>query len=136
MMLFYVMRNAILPFFVGLVLAYIMMPLISWAEKRFPGWFRFQQTRRVLLILFICFVILLFIAMFSCFGIIAVTNAPVVLANNTQSYITAAFNGIQRWTAELQRQFHPEIQQQLNATLAEAAVTVVICHHASATHER
>jgi len=35
--LLWVLRSVLLPFIVGFILAYLMLPIIRWVEKRLPG---------------------------------------------------------------------------------------------------
>lgn len=51
-LLIYYLRNALLPFIVGIALAYILEPIVSWLERHIPILNSRPDTKRVILILF------------------------------------------------------------------------------------
>jgi predicted PurR-regulated permease PerM len=51
-------RGALLPFIIGLVLAYLMLPGVNWLAKRLPPRHKWKDARRVIAIL-IAFIITL-----------------------------------------------------------------------------
>src|SRR3989338_1088603 len=73
--LLYVLRSAVLPFVTGLVLAYLLVPVISWIEQRLPYPGRWQQTKRVSLIILIYLVILGVVGIFAFFIITTIANS-------------------------------------------------------------
>jgi predicted PurR-regulated permease PerM len=48
--LLWVLISVLLPFIVGFILAYLLLPIIRWIEKRLPGVGKKQQLKRVSLI--------------------------------------------------------------------------------------
>jgi predicted PurR-regulated permease PerM len=87
----------LLPFAVGLVLAYLLMPMIWWLEKKLPPRYKWPGFRRVISVL-IAF--LLLIAILGGFGYIvvdAVSDATVTLIKNAPAIIANSIYQVQQW---------------------------------------
>lgn len=109
--LLYALRSAILPFATGLVLAYLLLPLISWIEQRLPAKDRWQQSKRVSLIIIIFIVMLAIVGVLSYFLISAIVNALYVLINYAPQFIARGLWELEH-VAELFRQQFPIAAQQ------------------------
>lgn len=120
----YVLRSALLPFVVGLLIAYLLLPLIHWIECRLPRQGRWRGAKRVFLILVIFLVFLGLLTLLSYYIATAVIEAFWVLINNAPQYITQAVQGLQSWLEGLRERFPPEIQYQVDEFLTEAGVAV------------
>jgi len=122
--LLYALRSAIFPFVLGLVLAYLLLPLISWVERKLPRQGKWLQTKRVSLIILAYIIILGLVGFFSFFLITAVVNAFLVLIHNAPQYISAGLLALQEWTEALRQQFPPEMQQQVDQLILSAGEAV------------
>ena len=122
--LLYALRSALLPFASGLVLAYLLLPVISWIERKLPGQGKWQQTKRVSLIIFFFIIILALVAALSYYIATAVINAFLVLVNNAPQYIARGLYQLQQWAELFRQQFPPEVQQQVNELLLDAGAAV------------
>ncbi len=120
----YALRSALFPFAVGLVLAYLSLPVISWVEKRLPFRGRLQQTKRVTLIIVIYLISLVLVVLLSFYLFTAVINAFLVLINNAPQYISRGLYELQQWAEALRQQFPPEIQYQVDKWFLDAGVAV------------
>jgi predicted PurR-regulated permease PerM len=120
----YLLRLAIFPFAIGLVLAYLLMPIVSWLEKKMPRQGSHPGLKRVLSILLVFFVLLSLIAVFSYFIVSAVIDASVVLAESAPYFIGKSLYQITEWLEGLRQQFPPEIRQEVDRALLEAGVAV------------
>ena len=60
----YALRSVLFPFVFGLVLAYLVLPLIKWAEKRLPHPGRWPEAKRITLILVIFIIVLGLVGLF------------------------------------------------------------------------
>jgi predicted PurR-regulated permease PerM len=118
--LLYALRSAIFPFVIGLVLAYLILPVISWVEKRLPRPGRWQQTKRVSLIILTFIVILGLVGFLSFYIVTAVISAFSALVQNANLYISAGLATLQDWAEFLRQQFPPEMQQQVDAIILDA----------------
>lgn len=122
--LLYALRSAILPFIFGLVLAYLFLPVISWAERKLPRQGKWFQTKRVSLIVLIFIILLGLVGALSYYVVTAVIQAFLVLVENAPAYISWALLRLQEWAEGLRQQFPPEMQQHVNEFLVDAAVAL------------
>lgn len=120
----YALRSALFPFIVGLILAYLSLPVISWVEKKLPFRGRLQQTKRVTLIIFIYLILLALVALLSFYLFTAAINAFLILINNAPQYISRSLYELQQWSEALRQQFPPEIQYQVDKWLLDAGTAV------------
>jgi predicted PurR-regulated permease PerM len=86
----YALRTVLLPFFLGFLMAYLLMPLISWIEKPLPHQGRWLEAKRASIILLFYLVILTVIGViaFVLFGV--VSNAFATLVENAPQYYVGA----------------------------------------------
>ena len=120
----YLLRTAIFPFVLGLVLAYLLLPVISWLERRLPRPGRWPEFKRVFSIIIVFLVLLSLIAVFSYFIVTAVINASLLLAESAPYFIGKSLHQIQEWLEIIRQQFPPEIRQEVDKTLLEAGVAL------------
>ncbi len=120
----YVLRSAIFPFFSGLVLAYLLLPAISWIESKLPRQDKWHQTKRVSIIILIYIITLGLVALLSFYLVTAVVNSFAVILNNAPQYIARSLYQLQQWAEVIRQQFPPEIQYQINEFLMDAGVAV------------
>jgi len=118
--LLYALRSALLPFASGLVLAYLLLPVISWIERRLPGQGKWQQTKRVSLIILSFIIMLAVVAALSYYIVTTVINAFLVIINNAPQYIARGLYQLQQWAELFRQQFPPEVQQQINKIILDA----------------
>lgn len=120
----YLLRIAIFPFVLGLVLAYLLLPVISWLEKRFPRQGSWLGFKRVFSILIVFIVLLSLVAAFSYFIVTAVIDASLVLAESAPHLIGQSLYQIQQWLEIVRQQFPPEIRQEVDKALLEAGIAL------------
>jgi len=120
----YLLRAAILPFAVGLVLAYLLVPVVSWLERKLPrqgSWLGFKRVFSTL----VAFMVLIgLVGGFSYFIVTAVVDASMVLLHNAPYFIGQSLYQIQEWLEGLRQLFPPEIRQEVDKTLLEAGVAL------------
>ncbi len=117
--LFYVLRSAILPFAFGLILAYILIPAISWAERKLPRQGEWRQAKRIFLIILIYIIILGLVGVLSYYVVTTVVHAIMILLENAPDYIYAGLFALREWSEVLRQQFPPEMQQQVDKFLLD-----------------
>ena len=118
--LLYALRSAILPFLFGLVIAYLLLPVISWVEKRLPRQGKWLQTKRVSLIILTYIIILGLVSFFSYFIVTAVIKAFSILVQNANLYISWSLLRLQELIEVFRRQFPPEMQQEIDNLILSA----------------
>jgi len=122
--LLYALRSAIVPFVFGLVLVYLLLPIISWAERNLPLQGRWRRTKRVALIVVSFIVILGLVGFFSYYVVAEVIKAFVVLVEDAPDYISQGLLTLQEWTENLRQQFPAEMQQQVDQFILNAGTAL------------
>ena len=122
--LFYALRSAVLPFAVGLALAYLLMPAVSWIEQKLPRKGKWTRTKRVSAILIIFIVILGLLGFFSYVLVTAVVKASLVILNNAPQYVSRSLFQLREWAEFIRQQFPPEMQQPVDQFLLDAGSAI------------
>jgi len=120
----YLLRTVIFPFALGLVLAYLLSPIITWLEARFPRPGKWPGFKRVLSILIVFFVLLALLAVFFYVIAIAVIDASLSLAIGAPYFISQSLYQITEWLEIIREQFPPEIRSEVDRALLEAGVAL------------
>jgi len=120
----YLLRTAIFPFILGLIFVYLLMPVVSWLERKLPRPGDWPQFKRVFSILVVFIVLLTLVAAFSYFIVTAIIDASLVLAESAPYFIGKSLYQIQEWLEGLRQQFPPEIRQEVDRALLEAGVAL------------
>ena len=116
----YAMRMAVIPFVVGLALAYILIPFISWAETHLPRPGRQMRLKRVSLVIF-CFLVIIalmgtFIYVFST----ALVNSFQSLLVIAPSFLTQSFGQVESWLDNFISSLPADISSQIEGILINA----------------
>ncbi|MFH1002869.1 MAG: AI-2E family transporter [Chloroflexota bacterium] len=122
--LLYVLRVALFPFILGLMLAYLLLPVIKWLEAKLPYPGRWQQAKRVALILLIFIAFLGLVVALSFSVASAATDAFSSLIQNAPQYISAGLITLQQWAGSLREQLPPQMQAELDNLLLDAGTLV------------
>ena len=122
--LLYALRSAIVPFVLGWVLAQLFLPVIFWIEKKLPGKDKWQQTKRVCLVILAFFIILALIGFLSFVVITAVVSAFSVLVQNAPQYIAGGLLTLGEWAEALRQQFPPEMRERVDKFVLDAGIAV------------
>lgn len=122
--LLYWLRIFLLPFGLGLLLAYLLHPLVLWLERHLPPRRRWPGFRRVMAVI-ICFLLLLVILAGFLYSIItAVVDAVFVLVESTPAFIGQTIVRVQTWIDNLINSLPISIREGLSSTLVSGGVNV------------
>lgn len=121
----YALRTVLLPFFLGFLMAYLLMPLISWIEKRLPHQGRWLEAKRASIILLFYLAILAIIGAiaFVLFGL--VSNAFATLVENAPQYYVGAVERLQQWTEALRQMFPEQIRDRVDSYVLQIGDAMV-----------
>ena len=122
--LIYALRSAILPFAIGLALAYLLMPAVLWIEKKLPRKGKWTRTKRISTISIIFVAILILIGFFSYVLVTAVVEASLVILNNAPQYISRSLFQLREWAEFIRQQSPPEMQQQVDQFLLDVGAAI------------
>lgn len=124
MWLVYLLRMAILPFILGLVIAYVLMPIVSWLEKRLPSpkdWFQFRRISAILIV----FVVLTgLIGAFSYYIVTLVIDISPLLLEHAPYFFAQSTLRIQEWLEVLRQQLPLEMRQEIDKALVDAGIAL------------
>jgi predicted PurR-regulated permease PerM len=121
------LRSVFLPFVVGFILAYMLLPIIRWVEKRLNGKGKKQKHKQLIRISIILIVYLLSLAVIGLivFYVIAVMGKSLLsMAQNITQIIPNGLDTITNWLKSLPILSSPSIQQQIDVYSAKAGVAV------------
>ena len=93
----YLLRIVVLPFAVGLILAYLMMPIIWWLEKKLPPRHKWPGFRRIIAVLITFLLLLAILGAFGYVVVTAVVDATVRLIENAPAIIANSIYRVQQW---------------------------------------
>ena len=126
------LRTILLPFILGLLLAYLFRPIVVFLEKRFPVHPKKQRTRRIIIIIGIFIVGIAVLAVISTLIASTVINSGQQLLNNATSTIESAVNAVTNWLASLKANMPDAVRVRIDdilnnggSSLAGAVQTVI-----------
>ena len=122
--LLWVLRSVFLPFLVGFILAYLLLPIIRWVEKRLPGAGKKQQLKRVSIIVVIYLLSLAVIGLIVFYIITVMGKSLLSMAQDAPQIIPNGLAAITKWLKSLPILSPPSIQQQIDMYSAQAGVAV------------
>lgn len=114
----------ILPFAIGLVLAYLIRPVAQWLENHLPPKNKWQGFRRILSV-FICFLMLLIlIGGFLYIVTTAFIDASLTLVDRAPQFFGSSFYQIQLWFENIIDKLPLEIQQSIGDEVSNAGFNI------------
>ncbi|MBN1369137.1 MAG: AI-2E family transporter [Dehalococcoidaceae bacterium] len=125
--MFWVLRSVLLPFMVGFILAYVLLPIIRWIEKRLPGAGKkpkLKQLKRVTIILVIYLVFLAAIGLTIFYAITVVGKSLMSMAEDAPDLIPGGLDAVAAWLKALPIFSPPSAQAQIDAYSAKAGVAL------------
>jgi predicted PurR-regulated permease PerM len=125
--LIWTLRNVLLPFIVGLILAYLLLPVIRWVEKRLlkpnekP---KIKQLKRIaiILIIYLLSIIIIGLAVFYIFTI--ASKAIGNLLQNAPQTIPDGLAAITNWLKSLKILSNPTMQQNIDEYITKAGAAL------------
>jgi predicted PurR-regulated permease PerM len=112
------------PFLFGLVLAYLLLPLIKWSEIKLPYPGRWPQAKRIILILLIFVIILGLFGLFAFFIVTALIESFSVLLVNAPQYFTGGLSTLNAWLETIRDRLPVDAQLQLDDYISNLGTTL------------
>jgi predicted PurR-regulated permease PerM len=110
-LLVYILRSVLLPFICGLVLAYLLYPIVSWLERKLPVKSRWLSARRASLIAGLFIVILVVVGVLAFYIATGVASSFSLLIKNAPQYFSEGLQTLRGWFESFQRWLPPEVHQ-------------------------
>ena len=120
----YALRTVMFPFLVGLLLAYITLPMISWVQARLPTRY-WLNAKRFFAIAIVYALIVLALGVLIFFVFSAIINALYALTQNSSEYFSAAFSTLNQWTESLRQIVPPEMRAMIDSYIQRAGETLL-----------
>jgi predicted PurR-regulated permease PerM len=117
--------SVIIPFLSGLIIAYLLLPIVRWLEKHLPGGKKHPGAKRISIIIGIYFVALIIIAAIGFYLYMAISSSASLLWQNLPQLITNMVTGIQKILANIRLQIPVGFLQQYDETIASAGLNLV-----------
>jgi predicted PurR-regulated permease PerM len=121
------LRSVLLPFMVGGLLAYLILPVIRWVEKRLPGVGRkpkLQQFKRISLITVAYILSLAFIGLVLFYIITIGGKALGALTHDASQTIPNGLNTMKQWLKSIPMLSDPLIQEAIDVYMAKAGAAL------------
>jgi predicted PurR-regulated permease PerM len=119
--LIYVLRIALFPFLLGLVIVYLLLPIIKWIEKRLPGQGRWAEGKRISLIVLVALVITGLVGVLSFFIIAAIVDSFSVLLRNAPEYFSTAMSTVREWIEGFRQWLPSQFREQIDVLIQNSA---------------
>ena len=118
----YLMRIVVLPFAIGLVIAYLLMPLVYWLEKRLPPRRKWPGFRRVISVLIAFILLICLVGGFAYIVVSAVIDASVMLIESAPYLLGQSITRVQDWFEGIIVNLPVEIREEVSQELIKGAV--------------
>ncbi|MDD5701060.1 MAG: AI-2E family transporter [Dehalococcoidales bacterium] len=118
------LRNLLLPFILGVVLAYLLFPIISWIESKLPRKNHLMGLKRILLIIFIYILILAAIGITGFFTVPVIANSISQFIDDLPQLVPELTQRFQNFIDNLRRSIPPQFQDQVNTYLSNIFGTI------------
>ena len=122
--LLWVLLSVLLPFIVGLILAYLLLPIIRWVEKRLPGMGKKLQLKRVTIIVVIYLLSMAVIGLIVFYIIAVMGKSLLSMAQDAPQIIPYGLAMIKQWLKSIPLLSSPTTQEQIDALALQASVAL------------
>lgn len=120
----YLLRTVVLPFATGLVLAYLLMPAVSWLEEKLPPRGKWPSFKRVISVLLAFILLICIIGGFAYFVVTAVIEASTTLLQSAPYFIGKSLLQVQLWFEGIIKDLPAEIQDDFRVGLIEGGMSL------------
>jgi predicted PurR-regulated permease PerM len=117
--------SVILPFLIGLIIAYLLLPIVRWLEKHLPGGKKHPAAKRISIIIGIYLVSLIIIAGVVFYLYTAISSSTSLLWQNLPQLISDIVAQVQGFMAAVRLEVPASLLQQYDQTIESAGVSVV-----------
>jgi predicted PurR-regulated permease PerM len=125
--LLWMLRSTLIPFIIGFILAYLMLPIIRWVEKRLPGAGKkpkLAQLKRISIILVIYLLVVAIIGLAVFYLVTVIGKSLLSMAQDAPQLIPNGLDSITQWLKSFDILSSPSVQQQIDVYSAQAGVAL------------
>ena len=120
----YLLRIFVLPFAVGLVLAYLLMPLVNWLEGKLPPRNKWLSFKRVFSVVVAFILLIAIIGGFIYVVVTAVIDASIKLVESAPYFISQSILRVQQWIEGVIANLPVEIQEELTQEVVQGGISL------------
>jgi predicted PurR-regulated permease PerM len=117
--------GVVLPFIIGLIIAYLLLPIVRWLEKRLPGGKKRPGLKRVLIIILVYFLALIIVAGIVFYLYKTVSSSTSLLWQNLPQLISDIVAWVQSFMASVRLDVPASMLQQYDEAITSAGVSGV-----------
>jgi predicted PurR-regulated permease PerM len=110
--LIYALREPLLPFFIGFVISYLLLPVVDWIDKRLPFKGKGNEVQRIIVIIVTFLIILALIGLLSFWELSSLINSLSTLLADAPTLISDGLKAVGSWLESLVRTLTPDQQTQ------------------------
>ena len=123
--LIWTLISAVLSFLIGLIIAYLLLPVVRWLEKHLPGGKKHPGARRIFIIFGIYLIALILLAGMAFYLVTVVSSTATLLWQNLPQLISAIVARIQSLLAAIRLEVPASLLGQYDTTIEDGGVIVV-----------
>jgi predicted PurR-regulated permease PerM len=117
--------SVILPFIIGLIIAYLLLPLVRWLEKHLPGGKKHPGAKRISIIIGVYFVALIIIAAALFYAFTVIRSSTASLWETLPQTFSSIVDWFKDFLSKIRLQVPASMLQQYDQTISDAGVTAV-----------
>ena len=110
--LIYALREPLLPFLIGIVIAYLLLPVVNWIDRKLPFKEKGHDAQRVAIILVTFLVLLALLGLIAFLMLSSLSGSFAKFLANAPTLITNGLQTVGSWFKSLLRNLTPEQQKQ------------------------
>lgn len=114
----------LIPFLVGILLAYLLMPLVTWLEKILPPRGRERKSKRVIAVIIVFVVFTILLIFFIAYIGAAMVKASIVLVEKAPDFITRSVAQVNEWLKIVKGNVSQDMIDKATSALAGAGPAV------------
>lgn len=122
--LVYNLRSVLLPFIIGLLIAYILRPVVLWLEKYtvFPN--RMQDQKRSIIVILLFIVIAIFLVLVVSYVVALTVNTVTQIFANASDIISSVTSHISNLLSGIRERLSPDVQTRIDEIVAGASASI------------
>jgi predicted PurR-regulated permease PerM len=117
--------NVLLPFLVGLILSFLLLPVVRWLENHIPDLKKHPETKRVLIIICIYIIGLIILAALLFYLLIVINSSAALLWQNLPDLVNRLIAQIQDYLAQIRLQIPASLLEQYDSAISSAGVLLL-----------
>jgi predicted PurR-regulated permease PerM len=120
----YLLRTFLLPFAIGLVLAYLFMPLVTWLETRLPPRSRWPDFKRIVSVLIVFLLLLCLVGGFLYVLVSTVIDASMRLVEGAPYIFGRSLSLVQDWFEGVLENLPVSVQEEIRQDVLQIGVSI------------